>query len=168
MNRTDVGDVCVFPTVVIDDRPRGIEPASSAYHSFNERILPRVLLAQLRKAHAFVHWHPRDDARMVVIASHGALPFGRQLFFRFERPLARVGHLFPNQHAHTVTPVKPPRVLDLLVFANAVETKRLGPTDIGLRCLIRRRGEITLRPIDRKSTRLNSSHVALSRMPSSA
>src|SRR6202007_2628829 len=54
VNRTDVGDVRVFPTIVIDHRPRGIEPSRRAYHPFDESVLSCMFLTQTRKAHALV------------------------------------------------------------------------------------------------------------------
>ena len=46
----------------------------------------------------------------------------------------------------SIAPVKPARILDLLMFPDAVETKHLDPTDVRLQRFIRRRGQITIRP----------------------
>src|SRR6185369_12617328 len=74
VDRADVRDVGVFPTIVIDHGPSGIESPRDAYHAFDERILSRVLAAQTGKAHALIHRHPRHDAWMVVVAPYGVLP----------------------------------------------------------------------------------------------
>ena len=88
-------------------------------------------MTQSGKPHALIHGNPRDDARMIEVASHCILPFRRQPFFRFRRPLARVRHFFPNQQAESIAPVKPARIFDLLMLANAVETE----SSLSNRCL---------------------------------
>ena len=58
---------------------------------------------------------------------------------------------------------EPDRLFDTMIAA-----RLLGETQFGLGHLVQKFLGITLEKGDRKSTRLNSSHVALSRMPSSA
>ena len=147
MNSANVRDVCVLPAVVIDHRPRCIQVTRLADHALDVRVLPRVFVREPGKSHAFIHRHPGDDAGMVVIAFHRTLPFGRKSFFRFHRPLARVWHFFPNQNSKPVTPVQPTRVFDLLMLPNSIETKGLAPTDVRLQRLVRRRSQITIRPV---------------------
>src|SRR5215204_4196314 len=136
----------MFPPIVVDHRPRGIETSRNTHHPFDERILPRMLLAQAGKAHALVDRYPGDDAGMVVVAPHRILPLGGKPLFRSWRPLTRIGHLFPNQQAQTIAPVKPARILDLLVLPDSIETKHLDPADVRLQGFISWSSEVTVGP----------------------
>ena len=137
----------MFPTIVVDYRARGIETSCHSYHPLNKRVLPSVFLAQTGEAHTLVYRNPGDYAWMVVVAPHRILPFGRQKLFCFGRPLPRIGHFFPDQHAESIAPVEPSGIFDLLVLTNAIKAKHLDPSDIGLQRFIGRRGQISVRPV---------------------
>src|SRR5688572_6799442 len=73
--------VGVFPAVVVYHWTRGIKAPRYSSHAFDESILSCMLLPESGEAHAFVHRHPGDNARMVIIAPYGVLPFGGKTLF---------------------------------------------------------------------------------------
>ena len=105
MYGADVRDVRVLPTVVINHGTPLIHEARACDHALDESILSRMILSELRKTHALVNRHPSHYARMIVVAADCAPPFRGETLLRHRRPLARVGHLFPNEKTKLIAPV---------------------------------------------------------------
>src|SRR5215207_8332984 len=57
------------------------------------------------------------------------------------------GHLLPDQQSQAISPVEVPRILDLLMLANAIETHRLGQFHVTSQSMPIRRGHAAVGPV---------------------
>ena len=84
---------------------------------------------------------------MVVILTHNVDPFLCEQLHRIVRKSIGSGSLTPHQHAFYITPVQETLILDLLMFAQAVVTKRMNLVDIFDQRLLTWRGQMGILPV---------------------
>ena len=111
----------VLPPVVGDDRARPVRlprPLVQAIVEAGHR-----LRQDAGEAEALVVGRPRDDRRVAAVARDRLLPLPLQPPLGSGRMRMKARHLAPDEKAQRVGPVQPPRVLDLLMLARAVEAE---------------------------------------------
>ena len=145
VNTDNVGRAA-FPTVVTDHRTGGVK----GFRQMIQRFDRMPLLAHGSKfghAPGLVERHPDNDAGVAVVALDDLSPLANCPLDGAARETISRGHFLPNHESQCIGPVEIPRVLNLLVLADAIEAHGLGQLHILAQRLVAGRREQGVRPI---------------------
>src|SRR5215208_5864962 len=135
-----------LPTVVANDRARGIERLGQVVERLDE-VLLRWMTGQVRHAPGLVERHPGDDTGMADVTEQRGGPLPGKTIDATQGEAIGAGHLLPDQETQAIRPVEIPRILDLLVLANAIEPHRLGKLDVAAQSIVIRRRHAAVGPV---------------------